>query len=214
MSPWNQSYRFEQRSIKGNFNTLFQIKVFGFTKNGFRSKFQVTLKGVMNQKMPYFAYCNDAQHLVCLSRNRMYVNLMNLESGDCITTFKAGEDRFLNSLLVSGDGRYVIKRTCLKNSSNHITNTNHISLLFPQNSSLWRWDTKTVPAARLALVAAQTTLRLTYSASWFHYAAQCNHPRRIVRLCGNKGIEWTSTEFHRRLWLTKWNTVQKMETFV
>lgn len=67
---------------------------------------QVTLKGVMNQKMPYFAYCNDAQHLVCLSRNRMYVNLMNLESGDCITTFKAGEDRFLNSLLVSGDGRY------------------------------------------------------------------------------------------------------------
>lgn len=65
------------------------------------------MKGVMNQKMPYFAYCNDSQHLVCLSRNRMYVNLMNLESGDCITTFKAGEDRFLNSLLVSGDGRYV-----------------------------------------------------------------------------------------------------------
>lgn len=63
----------------------------------------------MNQKMPYFAYCNDAQHLVCLSRNRMYVNLMNLESGDCITTFKAGEDRFLNSLLVSGDGRFVYR---------------------------------------------------------------------------------------------------------
>lgn len=65
---------------------------------------QVTLKGVMNQKMPYFGQ-HDAQHLVCLSRNRMYVNLMNLESGDCVTTFKAGEDRFLNSLLVSGDGR-------------------------------------------------------------------------------------------------------------
>lgn len=60
----------------------------------------------MNQKMPYFGL-HDPQHLVCLSRNRMYVNLMNLESGDCITTFKAGEDRFLNSLLVSGDGRYV-----------------------------------------------------------------------------------------------------------
>lgn len=59
----------------------------------------------MNQKMPYFGL-HDSQHLVCLSRNRMYVNLMNLESGDCITTFKAGEDRFLNSLLVSGDGRY------------------------------------------------------------------------------------------------------------
>lgn len=59
----------------------------------------------MNQKMPYFGL-HDQKHLVCLSRNRMYVNLMNLESGDCVTTFKAGEDRFLNSLLVSGDGRY------------------------------------------------------------------------------------------------------------
>lgn len=67
-------------------------------------KFKVTLKGVMNQKMPYFGL-HDASHLVCLSRNRMYVNLMNIESGDCVTTFKAGEDRFLNSLLVSGDGR-------------------------------------------------------------------------------------------------------------
>lgn len=80
-----------------------EIKIIDLNKGVFR----VTLKGVMNQKMPYFAYCNDAQHLVCLSRNRMYVNLMNLESGDCITTFKAGEDRFLNSLLVSGDGRYI-----------------------------------------------------------------------------------------------------------
>lgn len=70
----------------------------------FISPQQVTLKGVMNQKMPFFGL-HDTQHLVCLSRNRMYVNLMNLESGDCVTTFKAGEDRFLNSLLVSGDGR-------------------------------------------------------------------------------------------------------------
>lgn len=54
--------------------------------------------------MPFFGL-HDPKHLVCLSRNRMYVNLMNLESGDCVTTFKAGEDRFLNSLLVSGDGR-------------------------------------------------------------------------------------------------------------
>jgi len=38
----------------------------------------------------------------------MYVNLMNLDSGDCVTTFKAGEDRFLNSLLVSGDGRVLV----------------------------------------------------------------------------------------------------------
>uniref|UniRef100_A0A0K8TLW2 Putative wd40 domain protein n=1 Tax=Tabanus bromius TaxID=304241 RepID=A0A0K8TLW2_TABBR len=70
-------------------------------------KFKVTLKGVMNQKMPYFGL-HDSAHLVCLSRNRMYVNLMNLESGDCVTTFKAGEDRFLNSLLVSGDGRILV----------------------------------------------------------------------------------------------------------
>lgn len=61
----------------------------------------------MNQKMPYFAI-HDSKHLVCLSRNRMYVNMMSLESGDCLTTFKAGEDRFLNSLLVSGDGRILV----------------------------------------------------------------------------------------------------------
>lgn len=30
-----------------------------------------------------------------------------IKTGDCVTTFKAGEDRFLNSLLVSGDGRYL-----------------------------------------------------------------------------------------------------------
>jgi len=29
-------------------------------------------------------------------------------TGDCVTTFKAGEDRFLNSLLVSGDGRVLV----------------------------------------------------------------------------------------------------------
>lgn len=67
--------------------------------------FVTKLKGVMNQKMPYYGL-HDQQHLVALSRNRMYVNLMNIENGDCVTTFKAGEDRFLNSLLVSGDGRY------------------------------------------------------------------------------------------------------------
>ncbi|KAG6463146.1 hypothetical protein O3G_MSEX013698 [Manduca sexta] len=66
--------------------------------------FLVALKGVMNQKMPYYGL-HDPKHLVALSRNRMYVNLMNIETGDCVTTFKAGEDRFLNSLLVSGDGR-------------------------------------------------------------------------------------------------------------
>lgn len=98
--------------------------------------FQVTLKGVMNQKMPYFAYCNDAKHLVCLSRNRMYVNLMNLESGDCITTFKAGEDRFLNSLLVSGDGRYTSKilMTLQKLPFNLLMG---LFFTFTQNFSVW-----------------------------------------------------------------------------
>ncbi|KAL0276683.1 UNVERIFIED_CONTAM: hypothetical protein PYX00_004199 [Menopon gallinae] len=65
------------------------------------------LKGVMNQKMAYFGL-HDKNHLVALSRNRMYVNLMHLETGDCVATFKAGEDRFLNSLLVSGDGRILV----------------------------------------------------------------------------------------------------------
>ncbi|XP_041974670.1 NACHT domain- and WD repeat-containing protein 1 isoform X2 [Aricia agestis] len=70
-------------------------------------KFLVALKGVMNQKMPYYGL-HDRSHLVALSRNRMYVNLMNIDTGDCVTTFKAGEDRFLNSLLVSGDGRILV----------------------------------------------------------------------------------------------------------
>ncbi|BET02356.1 Hypothetical protein NTJ_15174 [Nesidiocoris tenuis] len=65
------------------------------------------LKGVMNQKMPFFGL-HDPKHLVALSRNRMYVNLMNLDTGDCVTTFKAGEDRFLNSLLVSSDGKTLV----------------------------------------------------------------------------------------------------------
>uniref|UniRef100_A0A146LA42 NACHT and WD repeat domain-containing protein 1 n=1 Tax=Lygus hesperus TaxID=30085 RepID=A0A146LA42_LYGHE len=65
------------------------------------------LKGVMNQKMPFFGL-HDSNHLVALSRNRMYVNLMNLDTGDCVTTFKAGEDRFLNSLLVSADGKTLV----------------------------------------------------------------------------------------------------------
>ena len=54
---------------------------------------------------------------VSLSRNRMYVNLISLENGDCVTTFKVGEDRFLNSLLVSDNGRLLVcgdesKRPC------------------------------------------------------------------------------------------------------
>lgn len=81
------------KKLKGNF---FRLQIFlNF------------ILGLMHQKMAYFGL-HDSQHLVALSRNRMYVNLMNLESGDCVTTFKAGEDRFLNSLLVSGDGRILV----------------------------------------------------------------------------------------------------------
>lgn len=46
--------------------------------------FVTKLKGVMNQKMPYYGL-HDPTHLVALSRNRMYINLMNIETGsfDC-----------------------------------------------------------------------------------------------------------------------------------
>ncbi|CAH1364281.1 hypothetical protein MTP99_000667 [Tenebrio molitor] len=80
-----------------------ELRIYDLNSGTFVTK----LKGVMNQKMPYFGL-HDQSHLVALSRNRMYVNLMNLETGDCVTTFKAGEDRFLNSLLVSGDGRVLV----------------------------------------------------------------------------------------------------------
>ena len=61
------------------------------------------LKGVMNQKMPFYGLM-DESYCIALSRNRMTVNIMSLESGDLTTTFKVGEDRFLNSLLVSANG--------------------------------------------------------------------------------------------------------------
>lgn len=70
-------------------------------------EFVCKLKGVMNQKMPYFGL-HDDKHLVTISRNRMYVNMINMESGDCVTTFKVGEDRFLNSLLVSENGKMLV----------------------------------------------------------------------------------------------------------
>lgn len=61
------------------------------------------LKGVMNQKMPFFEVFEE-NYVVALARNRMYVNMLNLNTGELETTFKVGEDRFLNSLLVSADG--------------------------------------------------------------------------------------------------------------
>lgn len=61
----------------------------------------------MNQKMPFFGLHSN-QYAVALSRNRMYVNLLSLTSGNLETTFKVGEDRFLNSLLVSLNGRICV----------------------------------------------------------------------------------------------------------
>lgn len=52
--------------------------VFFFDKQG---TFITPLKGVMNQKMPFYGL-HDPSHLVCLSRNRMYVNLMNTDTGN------------------------------------------------------------------------------------------------------------------------------------
>uniref|UniRef100_A0AAR5PUI3 NACHT domain-containing protein n=1 Tax=Dendroctonus ponderosae TaxID=77166 RepID=A0AAR5PUI3_DENPD len=80
-----------------------ELRIYNLNTGSFVTK----LKGVMNQKMPFYGL-HDRNHLVALHRNRMYINLLNLESGDCVTTFKAGEDRFLNSLLVSGDGRILV----------------------------------------------------------------------------------------------------------
>lgn len=53
-----------------------ELRIYNLDTGSFVTK----LKGVMNQKMPYFGL-HDQSHLVALSRNRMYVNLMNLETG-------------------------------------------------------------------------------------------------------------------------------------
>lgn len=75
------------------------LKIYDLNQGKLESK----LKGVMNQKMPFFGL-HDENYLVALSRNRMYVNMQSLKTGDLETTFKVGEDRFLNSLLVSANG--------------------------------------------------------------------------------------------------------------
>ena len=77
-----------------------ELKIYNLDTGSFEAK----LKGIMNQKMPYFAL-HDEEHVVALSRNRMTVNIINVGSGGIESTFKAGEDRFLNSLLVSANGQ-------------------------------------------------------------------------------------------------------------
>lgn len=76
-----------------------ELKIFNLELGTFETK----LKGIMNVGMPYFSL-HDKDHVVALARNRMNVNIINVESGDIVSTFKAGEDRFINSLLVSDNG--------------------------------------------------------------------------------------------------------------
>lgn len=182
----------------------------------------------MNQKMPYFGL-HDPTHLVCLSRNRMYVNLMNLESGDCVTTFKAGEDRFLNSLLVSGDGRWVNQLPSPVSSFN--------SVRF-QNLGVRWWDAKTFPTSCVAFDSTKAALRPENSSSWrefiahkseshlfalfmtflplfaVHNFAVGDYPRRILRVRRCQGAGRAIPKLHCRLRSTKWHSVQEVEAFM
>ena len=60
-----------------------ELKIYNFDEGLFVMK----LKQIMNQKMPYYGLHNQ-DHVVALSRDRMYVNMMNLQNGDCVATFK------------------------------------------------------------------------------------------------------------------------------
>ena len=80
-----------------------ELRIYNLNEGTFLMK----LSEVMNQKMPFFGLHNS-EHVVALSRNRMYVNMMNLNEGTCVTTFKVGEDRFLSSLVVSENGKICV----------------------------------------------------------------------------------------------------------
>ncbi|CAL4059801.1 unnamed protein product, partial [Meganyctiphanes norvegica] len=80
-----------------------ELRIYNFDEGLFVMK----LREVMNQKMPFFGL-HDKEHVVALSRSRMYVNMMNLQNGDCVATFKVCEDRFLNSLMVSENGKICV----------------------------------------------------------------------------------------------------------
>ena len=68
-----------------------------------------SLKGMLNLKMSYYDI-HDSNHVVALSRNRMCVNMINNSSGDLVTTFKSGENRFLDSMIVSANGERCVCR--------------------------------------------------------------------------------------------------------
>lgn len=60
-----------------------ELRIYDLNTGAFVTK----LKGVMNQKMPFYGL-HDRSHLVALSRNRMYVNLMNMETGTMTIRFE------------------------------------------------------------------------------------------------------------------------------
>ncbi|RUS86913.1 hypothetical protein EGW08_005318 [Elysia chlorotica] len=70
-------------------------------------KMVTKLRSVLNLRLPLFALQNN-KHVVALSRDRMVAQVLDIETGGIVTSFKAGETRFLNSLLVSGDGRILV----------------------------------------------------------------------------------------------------------
>ena len=80
-----------------------ELKCYNIERGTLESK----LKGVLNLKHPYFDI-HSSELVVSLSRNRMYVHIISRSTGDVRATFKVGEDRFLDSLLVSGNGQICV----------------------------------------------------------------------------------------------------------
>lgn len=66
-----------------------------------------SVRGLLNLNMPLFCI-RDCRTVIVLARNRMSVNVIDIFSGKIHATLKAGEDRFLNSLLVSADGSILV----------------------------------------------------------------------------------------------------------
>lgn len=66
---------------------------------------KVQLNSQLNVEYPCYGIQGPDQ-VVCMSRNKMYVNGVMLSTNTTNFSFKVGEDRFLNSLIVSPDGSY------------------------------------------------------------------------------------------------------------
>ncbi|KAI8790389.1 NACHT and WD repeat domain-containing protein 2 [Biomphalaria glabrata] len=65
------------------------------------------LRGVLNLMKPFFGLQNK-NRVVVLSRDRMVVNILNIETDSIVASFKAGEARFLDSLILSADGSTLV----------------------------------------------------------------------------------------------------------